>query len=370
MIVTVNLAQGRGGDVAQAKVIVKRLDAIQNFGAMDVLCTDKTGTLTQDKVILERHLDAGGEENEQVLEYAYLNSHFQTGLKNLLDRPCSTAHDEHRSSSTADALRARSTRCRSTSSGGGCRSSSTRGTGAHVLICKGAAEEIFARLHARAASARQVSALDRRRLRAGTGRGRRSSTRTACGSLRSRSRTMPRRARPAYGVADEAELDAARLHRVPRPAEGQAAPALAGSARARAWRSRSSRATTTWSPGRSAGRSGCDAITSCSGSEIEAMGDDELRELAERTTRVRQADAGAEGARSSRRSAARAGTSSASSATASTTARPCKAADVGISVDTRRRHRQGVGRHHPAREEPAGARGGRGRGAARSSATS
>src|SRR5581483_1729267 len=67
------------------KVIVKRLNAIQNLGAMDVLCTDKTGTLTQDKVILLRHLDINGQENEDLLEYAYLNSYFQTGLKNLLD---------------------------------------------------------------------------------------------------------------------------------------------------------------------------------------------------------------------------------------------------------------------------------------------
>jgi P-type Mg2+ transporter len=66
-------------------VIVKNIDAIQNFGAMDILCTDKTGTLTQDKIILEMHLDIYGEDNEEVLKYAYLNSFYQTGLKNLLD---------------------------------------------------------------------------------------------------------------------------------------------------------------------------------------------------------------------------------------------------------------------------------------------
>ena len=75
---------GRDGDVAP-KVIVKRLNAIQNFGAMDVLCTDKTGTLTQDKVILERHLDVLGQTDEQVLQLGWLNSHHQTGVKNLLD---------------------------------------------------------------------------------------------------------------------------------------------------------------------------------------------------------------------------------------------------------------------------------------------
>ena len=71
--------------MSREKVIVKRLNAIQNFGAMDVLCTDKTGTLTQDRIILKRHLDIFGEDFERVLEFAYLNSHFQSGLRNLLD---------------------------------------------------------------------------------------------------------------------------------------------------------------------------------------------------------------------------------------------------------------------------------------------
>ena len=64
---------------------MKRLNAIQNFGAMDVLCTDKTGTLTQNRVILERHLNIHGKEDLQVLKFAWLNSFYQTGLKNLLD---------------------------------------------------------------------------------------------------------------------------------------------------------------------------------------------------------------------------------------------------------------------------------------------
>ena len=84
MIVTVNLAKGAMAMSAK-KVIVKRLNAIQNFGAMDVLCTDKTGTLTQDQIILKRHLDIRGADSARVLEYAYLNSFHQTGLKNLLD---------------------------------------------------------------------------------------------------------------------------------------------------------------------------------------------------------------------------------------------------------------------------------------------
>jgi Mg2+-importing ATPase len=92
MIVTANLARG-AVTMSQQKVIVKRLSAIQNFGAMDVLCTDKTGTLTQDKVVLLWHLDVNGEEDEGVFEYAFLNSHFQTGLKNLLDKAV-LAHED------------------------------------------------------------------------------------------------------------------------------------------------------------------------------------------------------------------------------------------------------------------------------------
>ncbi len=84
MIVSVNLAKG-ALSLAKDKVIVKYLNAIQNFGAMDVLCTDKTGTLTQDRIILENHVDADGNEDESVLRMAWLNSRFESGLKNLID---------------------------------------------------------------------------------------------------------------------------------------------------------------------------------------------------------------------------------------------------------------------------------------------
>jgi Mg2+-importing ATPase len=84
MIVTANLAKG-AVSMAKRKVVVKRLNAIQNIGAMDVLCTDKTGTLTMDKIVLERHLNVYGLEDNEVMKWAYLNSFHQTGLKNLLD---------------------------------------------------------------------------------------------------------------------------------------------------------------------------------------------------------------------------------------------------------------------------------------------
>ncbi|MEU3351014.1 magnesium-translocating P-type ATPase [Streptomyces sp. NPDC037389] len=85
MVVTTNLARGAVA-MSRHKVVVKRLNAIQNLGAMDVLCTDKTGTLTEDRIVLDRYLDVRGGEDSEVLEYAYLNSHFQTGLRNLLDQ--------------------------------------------------------------------------------------------------------------------------------------------------------------------------------------------------------------------------------------------------------------------------------------------
>lgn len=84
MIVSVNLAKG-AVSMSKKKVIVKDLNAIQNFGAMDILCTDKTGTITQDKVVLEYYLDIQGKEDTRVLRHAFLNSYHQTGLKNLMD---------------------------------------------------------------------------------------------------------------------------------------------------------------------------------------------------------------------------------------------------------------------------------------------
>lgn len=141
MIVTVNLAKGAIA-MSKKRVIVKRLHAIQNFGAMDVLCTDKTGTLTQDRVLLKRHLDIRGNDSERVLEYAYLNSHYQSGLKNLLDVAIlqhvelgKNLHLRHRYENIDeipfDFVRRRLSVILS------------REDGTHVLICKGAVEEVF-----------------------------------------------------------------------------------------------------------------------------------------------------------------------------------------------------------------------------------
>jgi Mg2+-importing ATPase len=138
LIVTANLAKGAMA-MSRRKVVVKRLNAIQNFGAMDVLCTDKTGTLTLDKIVLERHLDLDGEASDEALEYGYLNSRFQTGLKNLMDK----AVLEHRDLEAA-AMRYRVVdeipfdfqrrRMSVVVADGG---------GEHLLVCKGAVEEML-----------------------------------------------------------------------------------------------------------------------------------------------------------------------------------------------------------------------------------
>ncbi len=142
MIVTVNLAKG-AIDISREKVIVKRLDAIQNFGAMDVLCTDKTGTLTQDRIILKRHLDIYGYDSERVLEFAYLNSHFQSGLRNLLD----VAVLEHVEIEERLAPRRGFRKIDEIPFDFERRRLSVvveRDDGQRLLICKGAVEEIFA----------------------------------------------------------------------------------------------------------------------------------------------------------------------------------------------------------------------------------
>ena len=141
MIVTSTLAKG-AVMLSRKKVIVKRLDAIQNFGAMDVLCTDKTGTLTQDKIFLERHTDIFGEESDTVWDYAYLNSYYQTGLKNLLDVAVLDYAEGHEHLQAAknytkvdeipfDFQRRRMSVV------------VNKGGDNHILICKGAVEEIL-----------------------------------------------------------------------------------------------------------------------------------------------------------------------------------------------------------------------------------
>ena len=136
MIVTVNLSKGAMA-MSKKKVIVKRLSAIQNFGAIDILCTDKTGTLTQDRVILEKSVDVTNRESEDVLRYAYMNSYYQTGLRNLLDRSVLSHSDldVERDCKKVDEIPFDFQRKR--------MSVVVDYEGDHVLICKGAVEDVY-----------------------------------------------------------------------------------------------------------------------------------------------------------------------------------------------------------------------------------
>ncbi len=135
MIMTVCLSKG-ALMMSKKKVIVKHLHAIQNFGAMDVLCTDKTGTLTQDHVVLERYVDVTNRTSEDVLRYAYMNSFYQTGLRNLLDRAIlsHTDLDVERNCRKVDEIPFDFKRRR--------MSVVIDYEDRHVLICKGAVEEV------------------------------------------------------------------------------------------------------------------------------------------------------------------------------------------------------------------------------------
>jgi len=140
MIVSVCLSKG-ALLMSRKKVIVKRLNSIQNLGAMDVLCTDKTGTLTMDRVILEQHCDVALKDDDSVLELAFLNSHFQTGLKNILDRAVLKYEELHQKLATADYVKideipfdfSRKMMSVIVDKPGG----------THRLICKGAPESVF-----------------------------------------------------------------------------------------------------------------------------------------------------------------------------------------------------------------------------------
>ncbi|MFI0348323.1 MAG: magnesium-translocating P-type ATPase [Chthoniobacterales bacterium] len=136
MIVVVNLSKGAMA-MSKKKVIVKRLNAIQNFGAIDILCTDKTGTLTQDRVFLEKHVDVTNRQSDDVLRYAYMNSYYQTGLRNLLDASVlsHTDLDVDRDCRKVDEIPFDFQRKR--------MSVVVDYEGDHVLVCKGAVEDIY-----------------------------------------------------------------------------------------------------------------------------------------------------------------------------------------------------------------------------------
>jgi Mg2+-importing ATPase len=136
MIMTVCLSRG-ALSMSKKKVIIKQLKSIQNLGSMNILCTDKTGTLTQDRVVLEKHVDVTSRQSDDVLKYAYMNSYYQTGLLNLLDKAI-LAHDDldvERNCRKVDEIPFDFIRKR--------MSVIIDHEESHVLICKGAVENVY-----------------------------------------------------------------------------------------------------------------------------------------------------------------------------------------------------------------------------------
>ena len=326
MIVTTNLAKGAIA-MSRKRVIVKRLHAIQNFGAMDVLCTDKTGTLTQDRIILKRHLDIRGEDCDRVLEYAYLNSHYQSGLKNLLDiavlqhvelgKELHSAHQYRKIDEIPfDFVRRRLTVVLG------------RDDGKHVLICKGAIEEVFA-VCSRYEVDGEVGPLDRSHLETAQ---QESAALNADGfRVIAVAYKELDAGKEAYAVADECDLTLLGYIAFLDPPKESAGPAIAALGRAgvRVKIITGDNDVVTRKICRDVGLE-VDRIIL--GAEIEAAGEEALAEwstpirCSPRSLRPRR--------RGSSRPASATATWSASSATASTTAPALKAADVGISVDT------------------------------------
>ena len=229
MIVTATLAKG-AVVMSRQKVIVKRLEAIHNFGAMDVLCTDKTGTLTQDRIVLERHTNAWGEGSDHVLQLAYLNSFHQTGLKNLLDKAV-LSHAQMQLDTRlqtdwrkVDEVPFDFSRRRMSVVVAGSDAAEE-----HLLICKGALEEVLAVCNAVERGA-EVLALDAEvlaRIHAVASELNAQGLRVvavASRVLRCDARGDARRA--AYGVADEAELTLLGYVAFLDPPKESTAPAL------------------------------------------------------------------------------------------------------------------------------------------------
>ncbi|WP_411139600.1 magnesium-translocating P-type ATPase [Streptomyces sp. x-80] len=209
MVVSANLARGAVA-MSKHKVVVKQLNAIQNLGGMDVLCTDKTGTLTEDRIVLDRYLDAHGKEDNEVLEYAYLNSHFQTGLRNLMDQAVIDRVDEAEEVvvdtrfTMVDeipfdfARRRMSVVLRRNDFGG-----AAAGVQEHVLITKGAVEEVLELCTHMVDRGERVPLTEQ--LRAHTTMVSENNNREGLRVLAVATRTMPA-LRDAYSVRDEAEL--------------------------------------------------------------------------------------------------------------------------------------------------------------------
>lgn len=224
MIVSSNLAKGAVA-LSRRKVVVKRLNAIQNFGAMDVLCTDKTGTLTQDRIILEHHTDIRGDQDDNVLALAWLNSFHQSGVKNLMDRAVL-----HFADGTPEALLAASTHRKVDELPFDFERRRLSVVVAdvdrnHLMVCKGAVEEMLAvSTHVRDGSeCRPLTAADRESLTDTARRYNREGFRV----LLVATREIPRIQRThRYGIEDEKDLVIRGFLTFLDPPKETAAPAI------------------------------------------------------------------------------------------------------------------------------------------------
>ncbi|WP_231626706.1 magnesium-translocating P-type ATPase [Streptomyces apocyni] len=230
MVVSANLARGAVA-MSRRKVVVKRLNAIQNLGAMDVLCTDKTGTLTEDRIVLDRHLDVHGHEDSEVLEHGYLNSHFQTGLKNLMDQAIIDRVHE----AEEVVVDTRFTKIDEIPFDFARRRMSVilrrnpllgHGDGDHIMITKGAVEEVLARCTHLRDRGERVELTDQ--LRWHVAQVAEARNRDGLRVLAVATRTAPEAERDTYRVADEAGLTLVGFLAFLDPPKADAAAALRG----------------------------------------------------------------------------------------------------------------------------------------------
>ena len=287
LIVTANLARGAIA-MSKRKVVVKRLNAIQNFGAMDVLCTDKTGTLTLDRIVLERHLDLDGDDDDEVLAYGWLNSHFQTGLRNLMDKAVLAHRDlEHLAQRWRvvdeipfDFQRRRMSVVLARTPLAGEASETADGEGGELLVCKGAVEEMLAICAWEKAGDEIVPITDERRaaIRATTRRLNEDGLRVLVVAVK----RQPPTGR-AYGVADESGLVAVGCLAFLDPPKDTAASAIAAlhqhGVTVKVITGDNEAVTR-----KICGEVGLDVSHSVRGSQIEPLDDAALEELVLRTT--------------------------------------------------------------------------------------
>jgi Mg2+-importing ATPase len=280
MIVTANLARGAVA-MSRRKVIVKRLNAIQNFGAMDVLCTDKTGTLTQDNVVLLLHLDIHGEEDDEVFEYAYLNSYFQTGLKNLLD----VAVLGHEDLVQSRELTKRFLKCDEIPFDFNRRRMSVvvheTFRGRDLLICKGAVEEVVAACTLARVDGR-VTPLDEE-LRAQALRLRTQMNEDGLRVIAVAYKQVDSQSGKQYGVADESDLVLCGFLAFLDPPKETAAPAITALER-HGVRVKILTGDNDLVARKVCREVGLDVSQTLLGGELEGMSDAELEEAAEKTT--------------------------------------------------------------------------------------